>query len=64
MPTFSGLLFEKRAGGRPSGTGLTIDCEEQWPFEAQGKRLARKRKAVASENEEPDRNDPAFVPCI
>src|SRR6266481_9520981 len=41
-------------GGRPSATWPTIDCEEQWLFDfAQGKRVARKRKAVASENEEP-----------
>jgi len=41
------------AGGRPSASGPTIDCEDQWPFDfapfeaqgKQGKRVARKRES-------------------
>ena len=55
-------------GGRHSATWPTIDLQRgilagcslrwknrgEWPFDfAQGKRVTRKRKAVASENEEP-----------
>ncbi len=53
-----------RAGGGRQAFGHIADHRLSRAVASGECRVGRKRKAVASENEEPDRNDPTFVPCI
>ncbi len=56
--------FAPKASRRPSNVKSRRVARKRKAVASDEWRVTRKRKAVASENEGPDRNDPTFVPCI